>query len=50
MRFLDCNCFIGPPRQGHLKPVRTAGELLAAMDRSGIEKAVAWYRAQLPVR
>ena len=46
MRFFDCNCFIGLPANGMLKPVATADELLAEMDRSGIERALLWHVAQ----
>lgn len=46
MRFFDCNCFIGLPMNGMLRPVATADELLAAMDRSGIERALVWHVAQ----
>lgn len=35
MRFFDCNCFVGLPMNGALKPAATADELLARMDRAG---------------
>jgi len=46
VRFFDCNCFIGLPMNGMLKPVATADELLACMDRAGIERALVWHVAQ----
>ena len=46
MRFFDCNCFIGRPMVAMLKPAPTAGDLLADMDRAGIEKALVWHIAQ----
>ncbi len=46
MRFFDCNCFIGLPLNGILKPVPTAKELLACMDRAGVERALVWHVAQ----
>ena len=46
MEFHDCNCFIGLPANGILRPVRTAGELLAQMDRSGISRGLVWHVAQ----
>ncbi len=46
MEFFDCNCFIGLPMNGIPKPVATAEELLAEMDRSGISRALAWHVAQ----
>jgi hypothetical protein len=46
MEFFDCNCFIGLPTNKIPKPVRTAVELLAEMDRSGIRKALVWHVAQ----
>lgn len=46
MRFFDCNCFIGLPMNGMLRPVATADELLAQMDRSGIARALVWHVAQ----
>ncbi len=46
MRFFDCNCFIGLPMNGVAKPAATAGDLLARMDRAGIERALVWHVAQ----
>jgi len=46
MDFFDCNCFIGLPAGGILKPARTAADLLAAMDRAHIGRAVVWHVAQ----
>lgn len=46
MRFFDCNAFFGLPTHRPLLPVRTAEELLAAMDRSGVERALVWHIAQ----
>lgn len=46
MRFFDSNCFYGLPGVAMLKPCRTADELIAAMDRSGIEKALVYHVAQ----
>jgi len=46
MKFFDSNCFIGLPTNAILRPVATARELLAAMDRSGIEQALVWHVAQ----
>ena len=46
MEFFDCNCFIGLPTNRIPRPVRTAEELLAAMDRSGIAKALVWHVIQ----
>lgn len=46
MQFFDVNCYIGLPTNAIPCPVRTATELLAAMDRSGIEKALVWHVAQ----
>ena len=46
MNFFDCNCFIGLPANGILRPITTAPALLAQMDRSGVSKAVVWHVAQ----
>jgi len=46
MKFFDCNCFVGLPMNGMLRPVRTADELLAEMDRSGVERALVRHAAQ----
>ncbi|NLS77134.1 MAG: amidohydrolase family protein [Chloroflexi bacterium] len=46
MRFFDCNAFFGLPMKRPLAPVATAEELLAEMDRAGVERALAWHVAQ----
>ena len=46
MRFFDSNCFIGRPLAAMLKPAPTADDLLAEMDRAGIEKALVWHVVQ----
>ena len=46
MEFFDSNCFIGLPLARIPKPVRTADELIAAMDRSGIARALVWHVVQ----
>jgi len=46
MRFYDCNVYFGLPMQRPLAPVRTAEELLAEMDRAGVERALVWHIAQ----
>jgi hypothetical protein len=46
MHFFDCNAFFGLPARRPLAPVRTAGELLAEMDRAGVERALVWHIAQ----
>jgi len=46
MDFFDCNCFIGRPARGILKPCPTAADLLAEMDRDGIGRALVWHVAQ----
>ncbi|MFH1706373.1 MAG: amidohydrolase family protein [Planctomycetota bacterium] len=46
MEFFDCNCSIGLPTNAIPRPVGTAKELIAAMDRSGIAKALVWHVAQ----
>ena len=46
MRFFDCNAFFGLPTKHPLAPVETAEELVAAMDRAGIEKALVWHILQ----
>ena len=47
MRFFDCNCYFGRPVRGAQAPVATAEELLAEMDRAGVERALVWHIAQL---
>jgi len=46
MDFFDCNTYLGRPSTGHLAPVPTASELLTAMDRAGIARALVWHVAQ----
>ncbi|MGQ9684126.1 MAG: amidohydrolase family protein [Anaerolineae bacterium] len=46
MRFFDCNCWFGMPPIPPLLPVPTAEDLLAQMDRAGIEQALVWHIAQ----
>jgi len=45
--FFDANCFIGLPSRGLLRPVASAEELLAEMDRSAVSRALVWHVAQL---
>ena len=46
MRFFDCNVFFGLPVKRPLAPVPTAEDLLAEMDRAGVERALVWHIAQ----
>jgi predicted TIM-barrel fold metal-dependent hydrolase len=46
MLFFDCNVFYGLPTKRPLAPVATAEELLAEMDRAGVEKALVWHILQ----
>ncbi len=50
MRFFDCNTYLGMPTNPRADlPVNmspSADELLAAMDRAGIERALVWHIAQ----
>ncbi len=46
MKFFDCNAFFGLPALRPLAPVATAEELLAEMDRAGVERALVWHIAQ----
>jgi hypothetical protein len=46
MRFFDCNVFYGLPTKRPLAPVATVEELLAEMDRAGVEKALVWHILQ----
>lgn len=46
MEFFDCNTYIGRPSMGHLAPVAGVAELLRAMDRAGIARALVWHVAQ----
>jgi len=51
MRFVDCNCCFGQPSKPTPSPATcsTADDLLAELDRVGIERAVAWHVAQYDV-
>jgi hypothetical protein len=46
MYFFDCNAFFGSPTKRLLMPVPRAEDLLAEMDRSGVERALVWHIAQ----
>jgi hypothetical protein len=46
MQFFDCNVFFGLPAKRPIAPVATVEELLAEMDRSGVDKALVWHIAQ----
>lgn len=46
MQFFDCNVSIGLPVRALLAPVATIDQLLAEMDRAGIDKALVWHVAQ----
>jgi hypothetical protein len=46
MRFFDCNAFFGLPMRRPLAPVPTAEQLLAEMDRAGVDRALVWHIAQ----
>jgi len=46
MEFFDCNTYIGRPSTGHLSPVAGVAELLAAMDKAGVARALVWHIAQ----
>jgi hypothetical protein len=46
MEFFDSNCFFGLPPIKMLRPCPAAAELVGAMDRAGIGKALAWHVAQ----
>jgi uncharacterized protein len=46
LRFFDCNAFFGRPMIRPLAPVASAEELLAEMDRAGIDRALVWHIAQ----
>lgn len=46
MRFFDASCFLGRPMNGSAVAVATGDELLSAMDRAGIGKALVWHVAQ----
>jgi len=44
--FFDANVYIGRPMRTVLRPVRNSAELLAEMDRAGIEKSLVWHIAE----
>ena len=44
--FFDANCYLGRPTRAVHQPVETAAELLAAMDRAGVQRALAWHVTQ----
>lgn len=46
LTFFDANAFIGRPATVIPKPVLTAQDLLAEMDRNGIDRALVWHIAQ----
>jgi uncharacterized protein len=46
LRFFDCNVFFGTPAGKTIMRVPTADDLLAELDRAGIERALAWHIAQ----
>ncbi|HOU14311.1 MAG TPA: amidohydrolase family protein [Anaerolineae bacterium] len=46
MKFFDCNAFFGLPSLRPLMPAPTTDELLAEMDRAGVERALVWHIAQ----
>ena len=46
MDFFDGNCFIGLPARAIPRPAETAADLIAAMDRSDIRRALVWHVAQ----
>jgi predicted TIM-barrel fold metal-dependent hydrolase len=48
MRFLDCNCCFGRPSKPTPSPAAcpTVEDLIAQIERAGIERAVAWHIAQ----
>ena len=46
MRFFDCNAHFGLPMIRPLLPVPTAEDLLAEMDRAGVERALVWHITQ----
>lgn len=49
MEFFDCNCCIGLPKVAPLRPLATAADLLATMDRAGVARALVWHVAQRDV-
>ena len=46
LEFFDANCYVGRPTRAVHQPAATADELLAALDRAGIRRALAWHVAQ----
>lgn len=46
MRFFDCNAFFGLPARRPVAPVASVGEVLAEMDRAGVDQALVWHIAQ----
>ena len=44
--FFDCNAYFGLPMRRPLRPVATVTELLAELDRAGVERALVWHIAQ----
>jgi hypothetical protein len=46
MEFFDCNAYIGRPVKGVARPLATATDLLAEMDRNGIARTMVWHVAQ----
>ena len=46
MEWFDCNAYFGLPTRRPLRPVATAEDLLAEMDRAGIDRALVWHIAQ----
>ena len=46
MKFYDCNVYFGLPSLRPIVPVATPSELLAAMDRAGVDQALVWHIAQ----
>jgi hypothetical protein len=46
MRFYDCNVYYGLPALRPVSPVAQVSDLLAAMDRVGVEKALVWHIVQ----
>lgn len=46
VRFFDCNVHFGLPMRRPLAPVTRVKDLLAEMDRAGVQKALVWHIAQ----
>jgi predicted TIM-barrel fold metal-dependent hydrolase len=51
MRFFDCNCYFGLPSKLVPSPALcpTADDLVAQLERAGIERAIVWHIAQQDV-